>query len=156
MRPVANPVTRFNPGPHRVWVDASVFEIDRRIKEGDESGWRGDPTMDLVFDIPTKMFQVWGTDAAGNRYLACSHHKCDHTLLMKLVNGDPQKFDVVAGVLETNARLAAAREAAEKEQRMEAHHKLQWALRRDFGHLMGGRKAMHSMYDGSTRPKENA
>lgn len=155
MRPVANPVTRFDPGP-RMWVDASVFDIDRRIKEGDESGWRGDPTMDLMFNPATRMFEVWGTDLGGNRYMAASHHRADHTLLMKLVNGDPQRFDVVAGVLETNRRLAEAREAAEKEQRMEAHHKLQWAIRRDFGHLMGGRKAVHSMYDGSTRTKENA
>ena len=151
MGPVANPVTRFDPGP-RMWVDASVFDIDRRIKEGDESGWRGDPTMDLMFNPANRMFEVWGTDLAGTRYLAASHHRADHTLIQKLILGDPQKFDVIAGVLETNRRIAEQREAAEREQRMEAHEKLQWAIRRDFAQHFGGKGSVHSV---PARDKEN-
>lgn len=145
MRLTANPVTRHDPGPY-IYVSSHVLDLDERIKNGD-SGWRGDPSMDLMFNPETRRFEVWGTDAGGNRYLACSHHKADNTLIEKLILGDPTKFDVVAGVLETNARIAAQREAAEREKRLAAHDKLAWAIRQDFGHLAGGRRTQHSMYD---------
>jgi len=141
---IPNPVTRFDAGP-RMWVDRGVFEIDRRIKEGDESGWRGDPTMDLMWNPANGMFEVWGTDLAGTRYLAASHHRADHTLLEKLVKGDPRRFDVIAGVLETNARLARERDAAERDMRLEKHEKLAWAINRDFA-PGGNRHRNHSMY----------
>jgi hypothetical protein len=130
----------------RVWVESDVFDIDHRIKHGDESGWRGDPTMRLSWNPANRMFEVWATDLGGTDYIAASHDECNHVLLQKLVAGDPQKFDVIQGVLDTNRRLAAEREAAHKERRMEAHEKLQWGIRQDFGHLLGGKQGVHSMY----------
>lgn len=131
-------------GPARVWVPTSVFDIDRRIKEGDESGWRGDPSMFLMLNPQTEMFEVWGIDRAGNQYMACSHHSCDHVLLQKLVAGDPQRHDVINEVLKANAQLERDRRAAEREQGLEAADKLGHAIRKDFD--MG--KRVHGMYDG--------
>lgn len=130
----------------RVWIESDVFDIDRRIKEGDESGWRGDPTMFLQWNIETRMFEVWGSDARGTRYLACSHHECNHVLLQKLVAGDPRRHDVIQEVLDANERAKVEREAEHREKRMEAHEKLQWGIRQDFGHLLGGKQGVHSMY----------
>jgi hypothetical protein len=136
---------------NRVWIDQSVLDIDRRIKEGDESGWRGDPSMFLMFNPATDLFEVWGIDRGGNQYMACSHHQCDHILLQKLVAGDPTKNDVVGKVLEANERLQKDREDAEKDKRMEAHDKLAHAIRQDFGAHLGGRKLSHGMYDGKKK-----
>jgi hypothetical protein len=131
-------------GGDRIWVSSSVFDIDRRIKEGDESGWRGDPSMFLMLNPATDMFEVWGIDRGGNQYMACSHHTCDHTLLQKLVAGDPTRHDVIAGVLEANEKAKRDREAADRDKALVVADKLGHAIRKDFD--MG--KRVHGMYDG--------
>lgn len=137
----------------RIFVDASVFEIERRIKEGDESGWRGDPSMELTLNPANRRYEILARDLGGNIYVAASHNRCDHTLIQKLVAGDPRKHDVIQRVLDDNARLRVERAQAERDKSMAAHEKLQWALRRDFAAHMGGRTGAYSMYAGK---KENA
>ena len=129
----------------RAWIDHDVFDIDRRIKEGDESGWRGDPSMFLMWNPANSMFEVWGHDRAGNQYLACSHHRCDHTLLTKLVAGDPVKNDVIGRVMAANDKLAADRREAERDKRLEIADRMGYAIRQDLGHLYGGRNRQHSI-----------
>lgn len=141
-------------GP-RVWIDGSVLDIDRRIKEGDESGWRGDPSMFLMFNPQNDMFEVWGIDRGGNQYMAAAHHRCDHTLLQKLVAGDPTKNDVIGRVLADNAKLKKEQETKEREQRLEVADRLGHAIRQDVGHLFGGRKHTHSMYSGPRSDRES-
>jgi hypothetical protein len=132
----------------RVWVDTDVFDIDRRIKEGDESGWRGDPSMYLCYDQRTGRFEVWGTDRGGRKYIAASHHACDQTLLTKLVMGDPTKNDVIGRVFAENAKLKAEQDAKVKDRQLEIADKIGFAIRTDLGHLHGGRNRKHSMYQG--------
>jgi hypothetical protein len=122
-----------------------LYDIDRRIKEGDESGWRGDPTMGVFFNRITNNYEVWGVDRAGNDYIAASHHKLDHTLLIKLRDGDPRKHDVFQRVLDHNAKLVADRDAADREKRAELADKMAWAIRRDFATHMGGGRRTHSI-----------
>jgi hypothetical protein len=139
-------------GP-RVWVDSSVLDIDHRIKHGDESGWRGDPSMFLMYNPESKRFEVWGIDRGGNQYMAASHHACDITLLHKLVAGDPQKNDVFAQVLEQNRKIKAEQEATERDKRLEVADKIGFAVRQDIGHLFGGRRPTQSMYSRANETK---
>lgn len=130
----------------RVWVTTDVLDINRRVQEGDESGWRGDPSMFLMWNPETDEFEVWGTDRAGVQYLAASHHRCDHTLIQKLIAGDPQKNDVIGRVMANNARLEKERSDAERDKRLEIADKLGFAIRSDLGHLYGGRNRKQSLY----------
>ncbi len=85
--------------PHRdMLVDSELLELDKQAKFGDPvSGWRGDETMFVcVQPVPAggaPMIQVWGLDAHGREYLACSTPAgvgYRHVLLGKLVKGDWQ------------------------------------------------------------------
>jgi hypothetical protein len=122
-----------------------LFDIDRRIKEGDESGWRGDPSMGVFFNRITHCYEVWGIDRAGNDYLAASHDKLDHTLLIKLREGDPRKHDVFQRVMDHNEKLKADQAAADHEKLGAMAEKMAWAIRRDFAAHMGGGKRQHSI-----------
>jgi hypothetical protein len=99
---------------------------------------------------------VWGIDRGGNQYMAASHHACDHTLLQKLVDGDPQKNDVFAKVLEQNRKVKADEENKQREQQLEVADKIGWAVRQDVGHLFGGRRLQHSMYSRVNESKEGS
>lgn len=116
-----------------------MFDIDYRIKHGDESGWRGDMTMGIFVNPETEWFEVRGLDRNGNPYLAASHPTLDHTLLIKLRDGDPTKNDVHQRVLDHNAKVKLDQEYAQAQARGEGQEKMQWALRQAFGHLTGGR-----------------
>lgn len=130
-----------------VHMPETVLDIDRRIKFGDESGWRGDPSMRLYWNPTSMEYEVVGTDAMGVDYLAASHHTCDHTLLIKLVAGDPRKHNVPAEILARNAKRRADIDAAEREQRLAIADKMEWAIRQDLGQHLGGRKRMHAVTD---------
>lgn len=133
----------------RVWVESDVFDIDKRIKHGDGgTGWRGDPSMYLCYNPRTAMFEVWGADKMGVKYIAASHHACDQTLLMKLVAGDPTKNDVIGRVLAENAKARKDEADRIKDRQLEIADKIGHAIRKDLGHLYGSRRASHSMYDG--------
>ena len=129
-----------------------LCDIDHRVKNGDESGWRGDPTMGIYFNVDTKMFEVWGLDRAGKSYLACSHDRLDHQILVKLRQGDPRKHDVIQEVLDANTKMRdddARRQRAALE---EFADKVAWGIRRDFAQHLGGRGAVHVV---NGRKKEN-
>lgn len=130
-----------------VELTEDVLDIGRRIREGDESGWRGDPSMKLCWNPMTQKYEVVGIDATGSEYLAASHDTCDHTLLVKLVAGDPRKHNVVYEVIEANRKLREGQEAADREKAREIADKLQWAIRKDLGQHLGGTKRMHSMHN---------
>lgn len=129
-----------------------LLDIDQRIKYGDESGWRGDPSMGVFLNRVTGWFEVWGIDRTGQGYLAASHDKLDHTLLIKLREGDPTKNDVFQRVLDANQKLEDDKRAAAKEKLAETGDKLQWAIRQDFGHLMGGRRRQWHINQGESSP----
>ncbi len=102
--------------------------------------------MFLMWNPGTDMFEVWGHDRAGIQYLAASHHRCDHTLIAKLIAGDPTKNDVIGRVMSHNAALEKDRADAERDKRLEIADKLGFAIRGDLGHLSGGRNRKHSLY----------
>jgi hypothetical protein len=79
------------------------------------------------------MFEVWGIDRGGNQYLACSHHACDHTLLAKLVAGDPRRNDVVGNLIAENKRAQERRSAEEADFRRDLADRIGWAIRKDTG-----------------------
>lgn len=120
-------------------VDHDVLDIGRRITHGDEV-WRGDPTMSLSWSPGSGMFEVWGLDAHGQPYLAATHTRCDHELVLKLVAGDWQRADVFATIDAANARRTADLEAEFADRADAFADKFAWALRRDVGHLLGGRR----------------
>jgi len=109
-----------------------LCDIDSRIKNGDESGWRGDPTMGIFVNALTGMFEVWGIDRRGNQYCAATHHRLDHTLLIKLREGDPRTNDVWQNVLEHNAKVKADLKAKDDENFAVIADKMQHAIRREF------------------------
>lgn len=124
-----------------------LMDIDSRIKNGDESGWRGDPTMGIFINRHTGMFEVWGIDRGGNQYLAASHDKLDHTLLIKLREGDPTKHDVFQRVIDKNKKVLEDAQAKESERLRDVAEKFHWAVKRDFGQHMGGRRTMYAVSD---------
>lgn len=123
----------------------AMLDIDRRIKDGDESGWRGDPSMGLFYNQVLERFEVWGFDRAGKEYLAAAHDKLDITLVHKLRDGDPRKNDVFQRVIDNNMRLEQERARKDAERLAVVGDKLAWGIRQDFGQHLGGRKTMHAI-----------
>lgn len=109
-----------------------LYDIDRRIKEGDESGWRGDPSMCIELNRITGWFEVWGIDRGGRKYMAASHDKLDHTLLIKLREGDPTRHDVIDRVLKANQKLRDDQKRADDERFAVVAEKIQHAIRKEF------------------------
>lgn len=131
--------------PMTMAMIGDLMDIDHRVKYGDESGWRGDPTMCVCINsIPGHpqegWFEVWGIDRGGNQYKAASSPKLDHSLLIKLREGDPTRSDPWQKVLDHNAKVKADQEQADREKRADIADKLAWGIRQDFGHLYGGRR----------------
>jgi hypothetical protein len=143
----------------RLWLTretaGAMEDIGRRIRDGDESGWRGDPSMALFYNQNTGNFEVWGYDRTGKEYLACVHPHLTLEIITKLREGDWQKHDVIQRVLDQNARMQADRDRADREKRAEIGDKLQWGIRQDFGAHLGGRKRFHAVTD-EHRVKEAA
>lgn len=135
-----------------MWVNADIFDIDRRIKYGDESGWRGDPTMGLFFNPELNRFEVWGIDRGGTQYIAASHHELSHEILIKLRNGDPTRNDPWQRIIDHNTKVKKEQETADRERRAEVFDKLAWAARQDFGHLYGGRRRQWHIEKGESQP----
>lgn len=133
-------------GSEMAEVSWDVYDISTRIQRGDESGWRGDPSASLMFNPLANRFEVWMVDATNTPYVACSHDRCDHTLITKLIEGDWQKGKQLAeDIMKRNRQIKDAHEQAEKDKRQELADKLHWALVRDLGHLEGSNRRIHSM-----------
>jgi hypothetical protein len=133
-------------GSEMAEVSFDVYDIANRIQRGDESGWRGDPSASLMFNPVANRFEVWMVDAIGTPYVACSHDRCDHTLIVKLIEGDWQKGKALHDdLMKKNRAVRDAHETAEREKRLELADKLHWALVRDVGHLEGSNRRIHSM-----------
>lgn len=132
------------------WAEIStdVFDIARRIREGDESGWRGDPTASILFNPLTQHFEVWLIDDHNTPYIACSSSKCDHSLIVKLIEGDWQKGKrLLEEIQKKNQQARAAEDTARRDQAAEIADKMHHAILKDLGHLEGGTRRHHSMYD---------
>lgn len=118
--------------PMSVAMVGDMLDLDHRIKHGDESGWRGDESMGIFINKHTGWFEVWGIDRVGNQYLAASHERLDHTLLIKLREGDPRKNDVFDRVLKSNQKLKDAQKQADDDQFAEIAGKVQHAINKEF------------------------
>jgi hypothetical protein len=144
-------ISRLNANGQLWMTPASIgamLDIDRRIKDGDESGWRGDPSMGLFYNQLLHRFEVWGIDSAGKEYLAAANEHLDVRIIEQLRNGDPRLHDVFQEVIDKNMRVKAAAEQAERERVASMADKLAWGIRQDFGQHLGGRKRMHAVTDG--------
>ena len=102
----------------------AMLDIDRRIKDGDESGWKGDPSMGLFYNQQLARFEVWGFDRAGKEYLACAHDHLTVEIIHKLRDGDPAKNDVFQRVIDNNLKVEADRKAKERDKLGEVSDKL--------------------------------
>ena len=110
-----------------------LYDIARRCQEGDPiHNWRGDPTMTVCLNPQTHEFEIWGLDRRGEPYRAASHHTLDHTLLIKLSQGDPLNNDVHQRVMDQNARLVADRKTQDRDAANEVYDKIRWALNKEF------------------------
>jgi len=125
----------------------AMLDIDRRIKDGDESGWRGDPSMGLFYNQHLARFEVWGLDVRGKEYLAAANDNLDVRIIEQLRLGHPEN-DPFQRVLDNNARIKADAEKAERERVAELGDKLAWGIRQDFGQHLGGKKIMHAVTEG--------
>jgi len=129
-------------------VNSDVFDIARRIREGDESGWSGDPNASLMLNPITNHFEVWMVDALNQPYIAATSTRCDHSLLVKLIEGDWRKgHKLLEEIQKKNRKAEDAKNAAKAEQSAEIADKIHWALLKDIGHLGGGTKRSISMYE---------
>lgn len=133
-------------GSEMAEVTFDVYDISTRIQKGDESGWRGDPQASLMFNPITRRFEVWMVDATGTPYIACTHERCDHTLITKLIEGDWQRGRQLAeDIMKKNRAIRDAHATEEQDKRLELADKLHWAVVRDVGHLEGSNRRIHSM-----------
>lgn len=134
------------------WAEIStdVYDIARRIREGDESGWRGDPTASVMFNPLTQHFEVWMVDALNRPYIACSSSRCDHSLIIKLIEGDWQKGRKLLEDIQKKGQAAHnAKVQAERDKVEEMADKIHWAIVRDVGHLEGGTRRQYSFNEKS-------
>jgi len=122
----------------------ALLDIDRRVKDGDESGWRGDPTMGLFYNQQLARFEVWGLDVTGKEYLAAANENLDVRIIEQLRNGAPEN-DPFQRVIDNNLRIKAEAEKAERERVAALADKLAWGIRQDFGQHLGGKKIMHAV-----------
>jgi predicted HD phosphohydrolase len=128
-------------------ISSDVYDIARRIREGDESGWKGDPTASVMFNPLTEHFEVWLIDSMNQPYIACSSRRCDHSLILKLIEGDWRKgHKLLEEITKKNHAAEKAKNDAKRDQVAEMADKIHWALLRDIGHLEGGTRRAHSMY----------
>lgn len=130
------------------WAEIStdVFDIARRVREGDESGWRGDPTASILFNPMTQHFEVWMIDAQNTPYIACSGPRCDHSLIVKLIEGDWQKGRrLLEEIQKKNRDAREAENLALRDKAEEIADKMHFAILKDLGHLEGGTRRQHSM-----------
>lgn len=128
-------------------ITSDVYDIARRIREGDESGWRGDPSASLMHNPFSNQFEVWMVDGMNQPYIAATSTKCDHSLLIKLTEGDWQKGkQLLEAMQKKNRDIHQSKIDAEEDTRMEIADKLHWALMKDVGHLEGGTHRQTSLY----------
>jgi hypothetical protein len=126
-----------------------VYNISERIRKGDESGWRGDPTASILFNPLTQHFEVWLIDGQNTPYIACSSPRCDHSLIVKLIEGDWQKgHRLIEDIQKKNRAARAAEDSAQRDKAEELADKMHFAIIKDIGHLEGGTKRQYSMNNG--------
>jgi hypothetical protein len=133
------------------WAEIStdVYNIAERIRKGDESGWRGDPTASILFNPLTQHFEVWLIDGQNTPYIACSSPRCDHSLIVKLIEGDWQKgHRLIEDIQKKNRAARAAEDQAQRDKAEELADKMHFAIIKDIGHLEGGTKRQYSMNNG--------
>jgi hypothetical protein len=133
------------------WAEIStdVYNIAERIRKGDESGWRGDPTASILFNPLTQHFEVWLIDGQNTPYIACSSPRCDHSLIVKLIEGDWQKgHRLIEDIQKKNRAARAAEDSAQRDKAEELADKMHFAIIKDIGHLEGGTKRQYSMNNG--------
>lgn len=127
-------------------ISSDVYDIARRVREGDESGWRGDPTASVLFNPLTQHFEVWMIDDQNTPYIACSSLRCDHSLILKLIEGDWRKgHRLLEEIQKKNHAAKKAEDDAKKDHAAEIADKIHWAIIKDLGHLNGGTRRQHSM-----------
>lgn len=134
------------------WAEIStdVYNIAERIRKGDESGWRGDPTASILFNPLTQHFEVWLIDGQNTPYIACSSPRCDHSLIVKLIEGDWQKgHRLIEDIQKKNRAARAAEDQAQRDKAEELADKMHFAIIKDIGHLEGGTKRQYSMNNGT-------
>lgn len=128
-------------------ITMDVYNICERIRNGDESGWKGDPSASVMFNPLTAKFEVWLVDGQNVPYIAASGDRCDHSLIVKLIEGDWRKGHQLLKELQTKNRAAhQAQIDSQEDMRMELADKLHWAILKDIGHLEGGTHRQTSFY----------
>ena len=128
-------------------INSDVYNICTRIQQCDESGWRGDTSASVMFNPYSQQFEVWLVDGQNTPYIAATSDRCDHQLILKLIEGDWQKGRKLLEELQTKNRKAHSdRIAADREKTQEIAEKLHWAIIKDVGHLEGGSRPFQSFY----------
>ena len=133
----------------RATVSNDVWDIERRIKDGDPGiGWPGDPSMGLFIDteeyvggiinLQYMWFEVWGLDASGEPYLAWTGPQLDQRVIEQLRDGHWTNGNAADRVIKSNLDRQAAKAKVEKDRREETLDKLHFALRQGAGAHYGG------------------
>lgn len=146
MQKASDLISQHIPGADN-WVEVSldVYNITERIRKGDESGWRGDPSASVMFNPLTQQFEVWLVDEHQTPYIACSGPRCDHSLIVKLIEGDWQKGKKLLEEIQKKNREARSKEMSlQRDMSEELADKMHYAIMKDLGHMEGGTRRQHS------------
>ena len=99
-----------------------------------------------MFNPLTQQFEVWLIDDHNTPYIACSAPRCDHSLIVKLIEGDWQKGKkLLEEIQKKNRQAQEARLSADRDRAEEIADKMHFAIIKDLGHLEGGTRRQYSM-----------
>lgn len=110
-------------------------DLVRRLREGDSTGWEGDPRLTLAWNRPERRYELWRLER-DSQYRLVARGPIDggmpYDLTRQLVAHDQRRgFDVFAEVRAHNAEVERRQEADLTEKMAPAYEKLRWALRKD-------------------------
>ena len=143
-------------GDGYVDVPADVAFIGQRIMAGDATlGWRGDPSMSLMFNPHApdgRVFEVWGVDARRRPYIVARYDSVGPRILADLAASDWQNGPALLDrYYEGERKKAERKKADQRDQQGELVERMQWAINRSFRHLTGGRVMVGQVGGGSKK-----
>lgn len=121
-----------------LWLDPEVQDIVDMLHNGVPTlGWEGDPALAL-YRTQDGRWELWRLEDDGEMRMVCRSRpgmRLDQTLIMRLVEHDSRRKDVMAEMIRGNDELEDRRHKEAIEALMEPMDKVLWGVVKDVGHL---------------------
>lgn len=121
-----------------LWLDPEVQSIVDMLHNGVPAlGWEGDERLAL-YRTEDGRWELWRLEDDGEMRCVCRSRpgmRLDETLIMRLVEHDSRKRDVMADLIRDNDALEDRRQKEAIDALMEPMDKVLWGVVKDVGHL---------------------